>query len=237
MAVSEENTASAYGLGNRRSIQLSYGAERKNRQKPISIDRSSPQRAHNSEGPFLAENVQRDGEKSQDQALGNGNVRAAEIMRRVWSHVDRRGEDQCWPWLGTVDRDGYGRTEISGKKHQTHKLVLEEKLGRKLDAGEVTRHSCNNPACNNPNHLSPGTQARNLADRDAANRQAKGESNGRAKLTAEKVLEARKRVGAGESYVRVAIHFGVDPTTLRNAMIGKTWSNLPSVEAVEGGAP
>lgn len=31
-----------------------------------------------------------------------------DIEARFWSHVDRRGDDECWPWTAYVDKKGYG---------------------------------------------------------------------------------------------------------------------------------
>ena len=53
------------------------------------------------------------------------------------------------------------------------------------------------------------------------------ESNGRSKLTREKVLEARELYKTKKfSYSQLAKKYNVSPTTIRLAVIGKTWSTI-----------
>ena len=53
------------------------------------------------------------------------------------------------------------------------------------------------------------------------------ENNGRSKLTKEKVLEARKLYETKKfSYSQLAKKYNVSPTTIRLAIIGKTWSTI-----------
>lgn len=40
---------------------------------------------------------------------------------RFWSHVDRRGEDQCWPWTAGTDRWGYGQFRVEGRIWPAHR--------------------------------------------------------------------------------------------------------------------
>lgn len=73
--------------------------------------------------------------------------------------------DECWPWMGRRDKDGYG-TLRSGTT-----LVRAHRFSYSLHHGEtdlLVRHSCHNPRCVNPAHLSEGTHLDNMADRLAA---------------------------------------------------------------------
>jgi hypothetical protein len=99
-------------------------------------------------------------------------------------------------------------------------------------------HSCDNPSCVNPAHLRLGTQALNTKDMDAKKRRRtvttyanlgpvrRGESHGRAKLTAEQVLDIRRRHQAGETFSAMAREFGVNKSSIRKAVIGKAWRCL-----------
>ena len=84
-------------------------------------------------------------------------------MDRLWAKVQRAGPDECWPWTGAVDSDGYGRIGLGGTARLVHRVVYELEVGPIPDGMEV-RHTCDNPPCCNPAHLLPGTHAENMAD-------------------------------------------------------------------------
>jgi hypothetical protein len=94
-------------------------------------------------------------------------------MRSFWEKVDRKSDDECWPWLASLARGGYGQfttSRIDGRKwHRAHRFSFEAHKGPISD-GDVIMHSCDNPICVNPNHLSAGTQRENIADREAKGR-------------------------------------------------------------------
>lgn len=87
---------------------------------------------------------------------------------RFWSHVDKRGPDECWPWTGKFDAvgkraQGYGRWTCRRKNFgATHISLLLS--GRPRPDGMVARHSCRNRLCVNPAHLSWGTHRDNMLD-------------------------------------------------------------------------
>lgn len=54
----------------------------------------------------------------------------------------------------------------------------------------------------------------------------RGSQHARAKLTEEKVAEARRRYKAGELVEELAEEFGVSATTVRNAIFGATWRHV-----------
>ena len=79
-------------------------------------------------------------------------VSAVDLKSRFWQRVSRRGEDQCWPWVGSRQSDGYGRMEICGKARSAHRLSYEIHVGPIPD-GKVIDHTCQNKLCVNPSHL------------------------------------------------------------------------------------
>lgn len=120
----------------------------------------------------------------------------AKAIARFWSRVDKKGPDDCWPWLGGCDRDGYG---MLGKK-RAHRVSYTLECGP-IGPGLLIRHRCDNPPCVNPRHLLVGTQKDN--SRDAVERrrirQPWGETAGASKLTDAECADIRRRFAAGES--------------------------------------
>ena len=83
--------------------------------------------------------------------------------QRFWKYVDRRGPDECWPWMGGNVR-GYGRFYVGGRQRAAHQVAWEMENGRPFPAGMESLHSCDNPPCVNPRHISPGTHGDNMRD-------------------------------------------------------------------------
>lgn len=72
---------------------------------------------------------------------------------------------RCLVWTGQAAHSGHGRIVADRKQFGTHRIVLEAKLGRLLDAQEHARHRCDVPRCVNPEHLEPGSCAENVGDK------------------------------------------------------------------------
>ena len=120
---------------------------------------------------------------------------------RFWSKVARGAPDACWEWLGGKHARGdYGVFYESGRTWYAHRFVFHVTV-RPLMAGEVLRHSCDNPGCVNPSHLEPGQQIDNVRDRVDRERNARGGRNGRAKLTEQTVrairIDRRRKLSRG----------------------------------------
>jgi len=93
--------------------------------------------------------------------------------------------------------------------------------------GKCVLHKCDNPSCVNPAHLIVGTKGDNNRDRARKGRSNRGSDRYCAKLTEQKVREARKRYAAGGvSLTDLARENGVSINTIRDAINGKRWAWL-----------
>lgn len=92
--------------------------------------------------------------------------------------------------------------------------------------GMCVLHRCDTPACVRPDHLFLGTRDDNMRDRQQKERQARGETAGRARLTAAAVLDARLRRANGELVKDLATKYGVADCTMSSAIRGRTWSHV-----------
>jgi hypothetical protein len=90
--------------------------------------------------------------------------RARDPGARLVAYSDRSGD--CWLWLGSLTRDGYGRTHVAGVDRLAHVVAYELHVGP-VPEGLVLDHTCRVRRCINPAHLEPVPVAVNTARGDA----------------------------------------------------------------------
>lgn len=144
-------------------------------------------------------------------------------IARFWSKVRVSAETNCWPWQGPVGHNGYGLFSIGSVHFRAHRLSAEF-FGATIEPGQLVMHSCDNPPCVNPVHLIVGTQADNMRDMVAKGRHVW--STGRSKLTAQQVIEIRRRLAAGEMGTALASEYRVHPQTIHHIKSRRYWPNL-----------
>ena len=82
----------------------------------------------------------------------------------------------CWIWLGTIDKDGYGRMigSTNGiREFQFAHRASYEHHKNKIKNDKQICHTCDIPSCINPAHLYEGDPATNGQDKAIRGR-AKG---------------------------------------------------------------
>lgn len=144
-------------------------------------------------------------------------------------------ESGCWIWDGPSYASGYGRIKVDGKTIRATHYSLAI-VGRPVPKGLQACHKCDTPACVNPAHLFIGTQADNEADKAAKGRQsrgdkhsksiktrAKGEANGNAVLSGEKVIAIRADIRPQRA---IAKDHGVSQATVSLIKKNAIWSHL-----------
>ena len=139
------------------------------------------------------------------------------------------GPDECWLWTAHTDRYGYGKVGARRAMRKAHREAYEAVHGPGSADGLVVRHRCDTPPCCNPDHLVIGTQADNVRDKMDRGRQARGETNGSAKLT-----EADVRTIRAEYVPRSRTHgtralarkYGVAPSLISMIANRERWGHV-----------
>lgn len=114
------------------------------------------------------------------------------VQDRFWPKVDKRGPDECWPWLASVTSNGYGKILVNGRLEPAPRVSFVLAHGE-IPAGLWVLHRCDNPPCVNPAHLYVGSPEDNNRDRIVRGR-FRGNPDPWAckrRLTAEQVEEIR----------------------------------------------
>lgn len=148
---------------------------------------------------------------------------------KVATVADERG---CLRWLGGKDRDGYGRFALPATISPARASIGAHRVAWELANGAIPEglhvlHKCDNPQCVNPEHLFLGDVRSNSDDKLAKSRQARGETQGLRKLSADDVRRIRAlRERDGTSYARLAAMFCVSPLTTYGACNGRTWRHV-----------
>ena len=132
---------------------------------------------------------------------------------RFWSHVDRRGYDECWPWTSrAVHNGGYGSFSVwAGQLDCEKDMQLNaSRVAFRLIHGRwpepFALHGCDNPPCCNvlnPEHVHEGTHRENMDEMTSRSR-------GPRRVPDElRVLIREARAGGNVTQLEVARRFGV----------------------------
>lgn len=97
-------------------------------------------------------------------------LRANRVMR-FWNRVHVLADDQCWPWGGRKDANGYGLFSLSpkhrkllgftGRSCSPHRVAFFLYYGE-IDDSLTIDHLCHRRDCMNPRHMRQCTKEENL---------------------------------------------------------------------------
>jgi HNH endonuclease len=109
--------------------------------------------------------------------VGETIVPSAADTARFWALVDRGGPEDCWPWLGTPNRYGYGRFTLN--ERGARRQIAAHRVAYTLLVGEVPHgltldHLCRHTMCVNPAHMEPVTNSENMRRSNASRLAARG---------------------------------------------------------------
>lgn len=75
------------------------------------------------------------------------------IIEKFLSRISAKTEGECWPWVGHINKSGYGAFTISaGKIFLAHRISFDL-FNEKVIETLVIDHICKNRRCVNPKHL------------------------------------------------------------------------------------
>jgi len=143
-----------------------------------------------------------------------------DIEARFLSHVDRRTDDECWPWTGYVDEQGYGIFGAEKKLRKAHIWAYEHFIGPVPEDRPEIDHVChsNDETCHDSPcahrrcvnwvhpHLEPVTHRENVL---------RGRSP---KMQDDLVAALHVRWLAGETVAALAREAGVRHTSLNRRL-------------------
>lgn len=95
----------------------------------------------------------------------------ASLEERLWAKINKRGPDECWLWMASLNAYGYGQIQAEDKSRPLRaSRVVYETVHGSIPKGMHVLHHCDNPACCNPKHLWLGTHQDNMDDMNAKGR-------------------------------------------------------------------
>lgn len=159
-------------------------------------------------------------------------------VAKFWERVIRGGPDECWIWVGSRHRSGYGQfTFRQGgikKTMRAHRMSYELSKGQIKDGLEVC-HNCpcgDNKSCVNPAHLYAGTHKENMMDTVLKGQWrpsgAVGERHGMHKIRISDVAAIRSEyTGMRGEQTRLAAKYGLGRNAISSILSRKTWKHVP----------
>lgn len=149
-------------------------------------------------------------------------------INRFWSKVSQSSGDNCWLWLASTNREGYGYFYFNYAMFKAHRVSWIIAYGD-IAPGMLILHRCDNPSCVNPSHLFSGTNQDNTNDKKAKGREHHpvGAKNPNCKLTEADVLKIREVYGEGfTTQAELSRRYKISVTHVRFILNRKSWANI-----------
>lgn len=132
----------------------------------------------------------------------------------------------CMEWTSSTNADGYAIISIGKKKIRVAKYLLEKELGRAINDGFETCHTCNNRKCISIKHLYEGTHQQNQSD-IAKNGSLRGKN---AKISKDTALKIKQMINMGKRTKDIVSTLCVSETNISNIKQKICWAWLNTEE-------
>ena len=165
------------------------------------------------------------------------------LLERFWEKVDKKGENECWPWTAYCGRGGYGTIRQGGRdsrRLRAHRVSWVFYHGKPIPDGMIIMHICDHPWCVNPQHLKLGTDADNVRDmhQKGRNRPRRSmQSPDHSKIytnpspyTEEQIHKVLYLAKSGLAQRKIAASLNMSRRTIRDVLSGKRWGWLTGIE-------
>lgn len=136
--------------------------------------------------------------------------------------------DKCILWPYSQDKRGYGQIRMNGRMTRAARIICQWATGSAPTINHHAAHGCGNASCVNPHHIRWATPKENNADKLTHGTIARGETQGKAKLTTADVFAIRERLSKGETLTAIAKEFGIAFSHVSRIKRGESWSWLKS---------
>lgn len=152
-------------------------------------------------------------------------------LRLCWVNISKSRRINCLPWTGHCNiESGHGQRwdKVMQKVRGAHVMAWEAANGRRVQPGEVVRHTCDNAPCIESTHLLIGTRADNVRDMHERGNPSpppvhRGEQHHSARMKDSEVAEMRAAyTGARGEKASFARKYGVSQQAVTNILAGRT---------------
>jgi len=148
-------------------------------------------------------------------------------IEKFWDNIQIGPIDYCWLWTKSTRKGGYGHVKWEGKDCCAHRLSYQFWYKCDIPSNLEVCHKCDNPKCCNPTHLFLGTTLDNVRDKVTKNRQARGTTNGKSKLTEDDVTKIKFLYKTKAiTYTELGQMFCVSKSAIAHIIRGESWNWL-----------
>lgn len=153
-------------------------------------------------------------------------VNSLDFIEKFWSHVKPSSDKDCWPWMRSYNKGGYGVTGFFRHTLTSHRVAFRITYGF---WPKFACHTCDNPPCCNPSHIVNGTPKWNTRDALYKGRwnPPHGERCAQSKLVADQVLEIRRLYASGGITMdALGEKFKITSSGVSNILTRKNWKHI-----------